>query len=54
MLSGYDNYTGALGHDKARRYTFTNLAITDGVLDIDFSALADAAAVNAIQVMRMR
>ncbi|GBF72549.1 hypothetical protein PA598K_00806 [Paenibacillus sp. 598K] len=54
MLAGYDNYTGALGHDKARKYTFSNLDVTDGVLDIDFSALADAAAVNAIQVVRTR
>ncbi|OUS77116.1 hypothetical protein B1748_08145 [Paenibacillus sp. MY03] len=54
MLSGYDNFTGALGHDKARRYTFGNIAVTDGVLDIDFSALADAAAVNAIEVVRTR
>ncbi|MEK0314018.1 malectin domain-containing carbohydrate-binding protein [Cohnella sp. 56] len=52
MLSGYDNYTAALGHDKARRCEFAKIAVTDGVLDIDFSALSDAAAVGAIQVVR--
>ncbi|MFC3801282.1 malectin domain-containing carbohydrate-binding protein [Cohnella sp. GCM10012308] len=52
MLTGYDLFAAALGHDKARRYEFSKIAVTDGVLDIDFSALTDAAAVNAIQVVR--
>jgi hypothetical protein len=51
-LSGYDMFKTTLGHDKARRYEFTKVAVSDGVLDIDFSALSDAAAVNAIRVVR--
>ncbi|MBN2091175.1 FG-GAP repeat protein [candidate division KSB1 bacterium] len=39
-----------VGHDVAVAYTFSNIAATDGRLDITFQAFADAAKISGIEV----